>query len=303
MFTSENNWYGWEYDGIKFSRQQGGQEFTTFFSEPKRPARPFAIELRKTAESVLGTYPGLKPCVMFSGGVDSEVIVRTFLEIGETPEIFIFRYENDINIKDVSYAVSICCQYDLKYNLIDFNLKKFYENDAEAISEKAQIDRPRALPQLKFMDYCDGLPIYGASDLSINRTDDDYTKQGTWVVTCWEHDISWSKYALEIDRPAVMEWYKWTPQLVASYMQTQWCNDLVSDSYYGKLGTNSTKIAAYREAYPWIVNRKKMTGFENGSDEMIAEFEKFLIKKYNGQPYRNECVRLFSELQAQLLIE
>lgn len=45
-----------------------------------------------------------------------------------------------------------------------------------------------------------------------------------------------------INRQGIAEWFKWTPGLVLSYMNTVWFNKLVNDEYYGKTGSNSTKF-------------------------------------------------------------
>jgi hypothetical protein len=299
MFTSENNWYSWQYgDDPHFGRQTGNSRFSTHFKKCYEHIGSFKEELKKAAKSTIDYYPNLRPTIFFSGGVDSEIVLRTYKDIGVNPEVIIFRYEDDINILDVSYAIAICASLNIEYKLIDFNLNKFFENDAELISERAQIDFPRALPQLKFIDYADGLPIYCSSDPSWYRVDGEnigYDVKGDWISICYEHDIGYSKYIRYLDRPAIGEWFKWTPGLVISYTNLFWFKELINDKYYGKLGVNSTKILGYREVYPDLISRKKMTGFEP-IDQKIEEFENFLEKKYKGLKYRNRVSRTLSEL-------
>jgi hypothetical protein len=186
------------------------------------------------------------------------------------------------------------------YTIVDFNLQKFYENDAEKVSELAQVCRPRALPQCKFIDLVDGLPIIGSGDLNGIRTNDDYNVKGTWLIRCWEHEIGWSKYLLETNRQGVAEWFRWSPGLVISFTQLKWFKTIINDEYYGKTGFNSTKIIGYREAFPDLIDRKKQTGFEK-TDSLVNEFESFLQKKYNGLPYRQSVDRTITELTTDIL--
>lgn len=302
MYTSENNWYSWQYgDGELFGRQTTGQQFKTHFTKCTAPVKSFKEELLNAARSTIDHHPNLKPNIFFSGGVDSEIMLRAYLEIGCKPDVTIVRYENDYNLYDVSYAVTVCSILNVEYKILDFNLSRFYENDAERMSELAQIDRPRALPYCKFIETSDGLPILGASDLTLHRTKSDYDEPGTWLVLCWEHDIGWSKFARAINKPAIAEWFKWTPGLVASYMQLNWFDNLVHDKYYGKTGCNSTKILGYREAYPDLIERTKQTGFEK-IDFLVEEMEKFLIVKNNGLHYRNYYPRTIDNLRLDLNI-
>lgn len=300
MYTSENNWYSWQYgDGEKFGRQPGNQCFTTNFQKMSYAVKSFKQELQNAASSTLDHHPGLTPNVFFSGGVDSEIMLRSYLEIGCKPKVTIMRYENDYNLYDVSYAVTVCSILGVDYDLIDFNLQRFYENDAERMSELAQIDRPRALLYCKFIEDADGFPILGASDISLTRTPAEYTMKGDWNVTCWEHDIGWSKFARAINKPAVAEWFKWTPGLVLSFMNLNWFTKLTNDGYYGKTGCNSTKIIGYREAYPDLIERRKQTGFEK-IDILVNEIEDYFSVKYKGLPYRNQYDRPLQQLRNEL---
>lgn len=301
MYTSENNWYSWQYgDDPLFGRQTGNLKFKTHFNKSDKKFGSFGDELKDAARSTLDHYSGLKPSIFFSGGVDSEIVLRTYMDVGVVPEVFIMRYENDINLPDVSYAVSACIAYGIKFHLIDFNLKKFYENDAEHISEQAQIDFPRALPQLKFIEYADGLPIFCSSDPSWYRIDADYHTVGKWISICHEHDIGYSKYVRYLNRPVIGEWFKWTPGLVLSYTKLAWFRRLINDGYYGKLNVNSSKLIGYREVYPDLVYREKLTGFEP-MGEFIDEFQNFLSKKYNGLPFRNIVRRTLDEMVNEII--
>jgi hypothetical protein len=86
---------------------------------------------------------------------------------------------------------------------------------------------------------------------------------------------------------------------MTAWNNTTWIKKLINDEYYGKLGTNSTKIIGYREAYPDLIERKKKTGFENCQD-LILEFENFLEKKYNGFTFRRHYDRNYDQLLSDL---
>lgn len=300
IWTSENNWYRWYYGkDPTVIRQTGNLDFRTVYTRSEKPIRTFKEELLANARSTMDHYPGMHPCVFFSGGMDSELIVRSYIEIGARPQVFIVRYEKDYNLYDVSYAVTICNSLKIDYKIIDFQLEKFYENDAERISEQAQIDRPRMLPHLKFSEYVDGLTIVGHSDVRWFRSNESYHEKGIWLAQDFEHDIGCDKYNIMHGIPAVYQWWKWSPGIVLSYTTMRWFKNLVNDRYYGRLGINSTKIDGFREIYPSMLYREKQTGFEN-IPHIIDEFEKYLENKYSKLPFRGDQKRTLDQLWKEI---
>jgi hypothetical protein len=296
LIRNENNWYSWQYaEDPAYGRQPSNLEFKTSYKKYTKEIKSFDKELANAAKSTIDLHLGLHPTIMFSGGLDSELLIRTYLSIGITPKILIVRYENDYNLYDVSYAVTICSMLNIDYTIIDFNLTKFYENDAERIAEISQIDRARALPYCKFLEIADGLPIMGEGDPYWVRLDDNYLLPNQWRYRELETFKGWHKYAMHLNKPAIVQFFKWTPGLVLSHSKLKWLQLLINDAYYGKLGTNSTKLIGYREVYPELLERKKQTGFEK-IDHLVTEFEVFINEKNKGFIYRQYVDRTFDEL-------
>jgi hypothetical protein len=299
MWTSQNNWYKWWYGDALFGRQTGDLKWNTSYKcHDVHRVGTFKEEMLTAARSTMDHYSGLKPCIFFSGGSESELVLRSYIDIGADPIVNIFRFEDHINEYDVSYAIVICNQLDIDYNIIDFNLKRFFENDAERVSGISQIDRPRALPQLQFLDYTEGFAVLGIGDPRWARSVKDNTP---WILLDQEHDTGWDKYILHKGMPAIAQWFKWTPELVLAYTELDWFKNLViNNKWTGREGVTSTKIIGYREAYPDLLQRDKKTGMEP-IDSLINEFEQFLEKKYNGLPYRQVVPRTLDELRKEIL--
>jgi hypothetical protein len=294
--TGHNNWYQWGYDNSNWlgRRISSDQKFSSRYVFDKIKTFSFADALDYNLKTFIEDFPNEKYALLLSGGSESETVFRTFIKNKVNFIPYIFRYENDINIYDVSYAITLCESHDKKYRLIDLNLKRFYETDAEKISEFAQIDRPRLLPQLKFLDYIDEMPIGCHGEPSWHRLNHNYDEPGIWVNSEFEFEMGWDKYVKYINRKSIMLWFKYTPEIALAYNQTPWIKMLINDEFYGKLGPRSTKLQAYKEVYPEMLFRKKQTGFEL-VDDLTSEFEKFLYKKYNGFPYRGVVERSLAE--------
>lgn len=299
MIFSENNWYKWYYGNSQPFARADGQPFHTTYGMVDEPIKTFKQALLDNAKSTVDHYPNEKFDLLFSGGIDSELMLRAYLEIGHPVRVNIFRYENNFNLYDVSYAVVVCEQLGVPFKIIDFNLQKFFENDAVTVSGEAQSDRPRALVQLAFLNYLDGLPISGSSDCRWFRPHDDYTVKAEWRVEDFEHDIAMDRYAAFKNRPAIMQWFKWTPQVVVSWFKLDWFKRLVNDEIPGKLGVVSTKLEGYREAYPNLLPRVKKTGFES-IDHLVLPAEEYLKKQNGGLIYRQTTDRSINEFSMEM---
>jgi hypothetical protein len=302
MMLTENNWYSWQYgDGPLNGRYLPNKPFKTNYGRCADAIGTYKEELLKVARSTIDTFPNEKLILLFSGGSDSEVVLRSYLALGYPISVIIYRYENDFNLYDVSYAVTICNMLSVDYKIIDFNLINFYENDAERYAELSEIDRPAALPYLNFLEITDGIPVLGQGDPWWFRNQGiNYSTKGSWSYGDMEVFTGTSKFLLTINKPGIPTWFKWRPGLVWAYTNLEWFKVLTNDGIIGKSGVSSTKLRGYKEVFPDMIHRVKATGFEKiGS--LLTEFETFLSKKNNGLFYRQECIRTYDELQTDIL--
>ena len=86
IYFSENNWCSWQYnDGPLHSRSPADNAmFKTVYKPTDEPIGSLWDEAVKGAKSTIDLHPGLQPSLFFSGGVDSEVMLRAFLHIGSS---------------------------------------------------------------------------------------------------------------------------------------------------------------------------------------------------------------------------
>ena len=68
--------------------------------------------------------------ILMSGGKDSELTARAFMEADIEFEGAIVRHENDSNLYDIAWAVIFCEQHNLNYKIYDIVMKDYYNNDS-----------------------------------------------------------------------------------------------------------------------------------------------------------------------------
>lgn len=291
MNHTKNNWFNWYYDT--------DGKFCTNYRNTGVRVMSFRDSLIYNALETMKEYPNETFEIMFSGGIDSELILRIYLELGQKLNVNIFKYENNYNEYDVTFAMTVCRALGVKYRIIDFNLENFYRNDAMSVYQGAMCSHARALPQLQFMNYVDGLPVYASSDMRWFRPNNDYTIKTEWMMQDFEYEIAWDRYVAFQKRNAIMQWFKFTPEIVAGWMQMNWFKLLVNDEYMGKMGVNSTKYIGYREVYPDLMERVKKTGFET-ADHIVMPFQCLLKDEFSNMEHAQFTIRTFKDFQIEL---
>lgn len=239
-----------------------------------------------------------------SGGTDSEVVVRVFKELGITHNSYIFKCENDYNIRDVNNAISLCNEINIPYKIIDFNLEKFYENEAESILKKTWLPAAGRLPRLKFIDYLDNIPIFCDGEPYYKRVlKEDYNTKSNWLFYLTEDAYSVSIYSRKINRVIIGDWYEYIPEVMLSFLEIPYIKKLLNDEIIGKTSTISSKAIVHKEFYPTMQFKPKLVGYEglNGQPGSRPDFINDFYNKYMSD-IKNTTYTYSTEELANLLL-
>ena len=250
----KNNWFTYSYDSILFGKKTSTHSiFDIELTPTVTTVKSYYEELKDNATRIRDTYTG-KLDLLFSGGIDSEVVLRIYNDLKIPINICIFKYENDYNYYEFNRAVKICDSMQLPYTVIDFNLQKFFETDAYDIWTKVHCMGSGWLPLLKMIEYLDNIPIMGDGE-------------PLWVFnnTSWEFELeelphAQGIYCTNINRPMITDWYEYSPEVILTHallprIQTM-RNSLI------EVDGNQIKYLLYKDLWPEIVLRPKRNGFE-----------------------------------------
>jgi hypothetical protein len=218
--------------------------------------------------------------VLLSGGIDSEVVVRTFKQEGIKQNVYTFRFENDINIKDVNSAIQIAKDADIKLNIIDWNLQKFFENDAYDLFQKTYSIYPARMLRHAWFDLLDNIPVMCEGEPYWRRElRDDFSEKSKWYLWWVEDYFTASIYANTVGRTIIGEWYNYTPEIVMSYHKLPLVKKLIADNIPGKQSSWSSRTEIHRHLWPSIVDKPKLVGYE-GPDRPPGQNPDFMIDFY-----------------------
>jgi hypothetical protein len=277
------NWMSYSFDDIEFGiKTKNTKNFKINFNKKiQQPLPTYKDALYNNAILMRENYA--EPFdVCLSGGSDSEVVVRVFKDLKIKHNTFIFRLEDDLNYRDVQNAISLCHQLNIPYSVIDFNMRKFFENEAYDLFSKYLTTCVFSLARIKWFDFLDNIPIFGEGEPYLKRQlEADYSCKSSWIYDMSESVYSYSIAAKRMNRIAIGDWYEYTPHILLSSFQLPIIKSLVNDEIPGKLSNRSSKSLMHNHIWPEMQYKPKLIGYEGHGEQgtypdYIKEFERHL---------------------------
>jgi hypothetical protein len=204
-----------------------------------------------------------KDLVLFvSGGLDSEIMVRSYVEQGLKPLCIVIRFVGDYNADDVNEAVSLLTELEVPYKIIDFDVKEFYfSGRAVELAKEIQCE---LLPFLVFFDVSRQLnvPTILGGELLIEKYR-GVNNSLKWVLRNLEtYEAAHVRFSKKYNIPFVIEWFSYTPEIMLYYIENTGIKNLVTDNtpYWS---ITPIKNMVLHSIIPGLRKKSKGTGFEN----------------------------------------
>lgn len=217
-------------------------------------------ELYRTADLIYQDYKS-DIALFLSGGTDSEIVARNFVDIGIKPKCFVIKFKNDYNLSDVNEAIDLADELDLDLSIIDFDVKDFlYSGEATEFGRELQCTQITYLMVYHTIKKI-GMPAVMGGEVFLKRNIN--TDPSTWFYCIRENeDASAMRFSLKFNLPLVNEYFSYTPELLLYYLEDPDITTLVTTKYNYKLTSVSSKNAILKRLVPEIRVRKKTHGFE-----------------------------------------
>ena len=218
----------------------------------------FHNELINNSIAIRDTFSGQLD-LLFSGGTSSQVALYSFLEAGIPVNLITANFSN-LNFRDVNSAIEISKNLNLQLKIIDIDIESFFENEAEAIFDKAPCFNINNLLITKLLSFCDNTPIVGGKELQVIRENFDYTINKEWYVKILNEDFYINNNA---SRPMVSNWGMYSPEVILSLLQEEEIKKIIDNKHYGKLSLKTSLYPIYKKIWPYFCKRPPQIGLEN----------------------------------------
>lgn len=289
---SHKNHFEFGYNGRAFvNRGADSDQWYVKYGRCERQPLNFHEECMRTA-SVIRNNTNQPLVVLFSGGVDSEVALRSFVDAGIDVSVAILRFKNDLNVHDISWAIIICEQLKVPYKIHDLDLLNFWKSEADSYANATYCVSPQLLTTMWLVDQIQGYPVLGSGEcLLVKERPDDYVPgvspylHSDWHLWEKEKIAAWYRHFIVRNREGCPGFFQYTPELIYSYIKDPFVQDLVNCRIVGKLSTESSKLKIYQQHFQ-LLNRPKYTGFEKVQAQ-DAEYRARLLQRF---PAANQVI-------------
>jgi hypothetical protein len=230
------------------------------------------MEQYRTADAIYKEF-GKDLVVMFSGGTDSEIVLRSFLKIGVVPRCCFINFIGEYNSEDRVVAQQICNELNVKLEILDFDVIDFYRSgQAHEFAEAIQC---RQIAYLSVYHHIKKLqvPSVMGGEMFLRRHTDIAGSKWYYVIRENE-DGSAMRFTLKYNVPLVNEWFSYTPEMMGYYLDHPAIQSLITTRFNYKLGSVSSKNAILKSLMPDLVDKVKTHGYEK-------------LMGFNGESYRS----------------
>ena len=260
-----NNHLKYTIDNREWGFRRTGQErFTVSVGQIDRAhyaKSSYKQELIRTADAI-HTDCGDDFVIMLSGGTDSEIVARNFLDLGIKPRCVTIRFKDGYNADDVNEALDLAKELDLPLEIYDFDVKEFlYSGEAGEFGQQLQCTQITYLMVYHTVMKLQAPAVMGG-ELLLRRNIN--TTPSSWYFCFRENeDASAMRFSHKYGVPLVNEYFSYTPELMLYYLERPEIKSLVTNRLNYKLASVSSKNDILKKLVPEIRVRKKTHGFEH----------------------------------------
>jgi hypothetical protein len=234
-------------------------------------------ELKRVTDIQYKTF-GKDLIVFLSGGLDSEIVVRSYVANGIYPRCIIMRFINFMrpgvieNLVEVNAAVETANAIGIDYEFFDFDVLKFYvSGEAKEMAIKYTSYLFPMLVYYKVSTLLASHPCIFCGEVLLDKHR-DIDNNPIWYYR-FQEILEAAPYRVTRDTgiPIVIDWFSYTPELLLYFLESPHIVNLVNTRSY-RVSTTSIKNDVLKTLVPAIKDTTKIKtwGYENLT-KMVVE--------------------------------
>ena len=198
-----------------------------------------------------------KPMLMFSGGIDSEAMVRAFIETKQEFDVCIIDYHG-ANLHDIDYAIKFCDANNIKATRLKINLETFWSTELGQFASLGQTFSPQLCTYMKAASsFSDHVVVIGGGENHLQF------REGKWCISEKERISSLHRFFINSNVKGWGGFFQSTPELIRAGLTDPVMQQILNSTSF----TDSKDFKGDFYSNTWgIEKRIKYTGFERVQD-------------------------------------
>ena len=293
-FTLDNHFTFGYGDGI-FNLEDASvhNNFWCGYTRAKYIPTSFREECIKVADmlTLSAKTLGRTPVILLSGGMDSHVVVKAFLEHGKNFHTITTRFADGLNKHELYYAEQLQKQHNFSHEYLDLDVTNWLmSEEAMHMADQSLCAYAQMLPTMKLMQHVwdqGGMPILGNGDFYAARyispkwrLHDFSAPKYDWQYVEYEYILAWFRYAIKNEILGGLGFFQHTPEIALVMGLDPLIKNIWDDYNPYKMSTRSTKYEVYKKYWPDFVDRQKYNGGEKISGLCDTIRKKILLPKH-----------------------
>jgi hypothetical protein len=241
----KHNWFKWSYNSTEYSQKPSPNTVATIeISDSIIVHNSFKHELIETIKYLEPVCKG----ILFTGYPVNYAIIKLSKELGIPLTVYIPKFSN-INLGHCTRAVNICEREGFSYKIVDLDLEKFFENDAESIFKRCYALDVKKLPLVGMLEKIDDAILCTFREPYIIRNTIYDDKSAKWSLKMTEDDLTIPSY-FHSSNNIFTDFFFYRKETVVSYIHSPQIQMLINNNRRGLSSSVSVKLDIFEELWP-----------------------------------------------------
>jgi hypothetical protein len=248
-------------------RKHDQDKFNFSLGKITSPTSCWWVEFNRAVEKLVDTH-GSNLALFYSGGSDSEIVLRSLLDKGVKPTIHTIKFKNGYNSHETNFADEFCKSVGLKQVVWDHDVDDFIASQKYLdIGLKYSCTQIAYITVVEYVRRVDVPAIMGGEVYFQKHAKNDLAVKSPfeWYYIYREDEDGMTyRYSQDTGHPLINEVFTYTPEVLYSWLKTPEVKAVANNEVPGKLTLLTVKKAIYeREMGLKLIAKTKFHGYES----------------------------------------